>query len=56
MDSIIIPLLALLCYPAGVICLAASVNGKRPFRVFALGVLLMLAPLAILTLVQSQAF
>jgi len=55
MDNIIFPLLVLLMYPFGVIIMGAGLR-RGKLRVFLLGVLLMLSPLAIMTLLQSQAF
>lgn len=42
-------------YPGGVVLMLAGLR-RGQLRVFLLGVLLMLSPLAIMTLFQSQAF
>lgn len=45
----------LLCYPGGLLILAAACE-RHDARLFFLGLALLMAPLAILTLIQSQAF
>ena len=55
MNNIIFPLLVLLMYPFGIMLMLAGLRCGK-LRVFLLGVLLMLCPLAIMTLFQSQAF
>lgn len=55
MNDIIFPLLVLLMYPFGVLLMLAGLR-RGKLRVFLLGVLLMLSPLAIITMFQSQAF
>lgn len=55
MQYTLFSLLVLLMYPFGAIVIVAGLR-RGKLRVFLLGVLLMLSPLAIMTLFQSQAF
>lgn len=55
MQYTLFSLLVLLMYPFGVLLMLAGLR-RGKLLVFLLGVLLMLSPLAIMTMFQSQAF